>query len=547
MNIRSDIVRVYKEIHTWVGISCGLFLFIGFYAGSITLFEQPLQRWASPPINESSITPLNKAPILIAKALAEHPGAMRNFNIILNPRPDQPARMHWEQRATAADDHAPAQQYYADLTQEGEITIQEQGPSPVAQLIDTIHQQLGLLFDHEWVMPLVGLISLLYGLALISGTVVLLPTLIKDAFALRLGKNLKRMWLDIHNLLGVFSLPFHLVIALTSVVFALHDYFYDAQKETIYHQFEKPAKSQAQKPIRPKQPKLIVKDLVPVDTLLKKVKDQYPDYTPIHLNYRMIPGNKFAVFVAGLDPKHHSARPRVGLLGLDPYTGDVISTDYMPGYQASWNATVSSFFTLHFGNYGGNYIRWCYFILGISGAFLFYTGNLLWIEKRRKKHSQTIAGGNPSGQNRSCHIIGAITLGVTLGCVSGISFIIALSKLLPSISLNHTLIYYTIFVGSILWALLRGSAKGAVELLYIAAVTTALIPLASLFSLVTPNFGWNHFDSTTMVDVIASFTVMCLLLLARKTTQRIASAPYNSIWFDPNTQGKAVALTASQR
>lgn len=109
------------------------------------------------------------------------------------------------------------------------------------------------------------------------------------------------------------------------------------------------------------------------------------------------------------------------------------------------------------------------------------------------------------------------------------------------------MIYYTIFVGSILWALLRGSAKGAVELLYIAAVTTALIPLASLFSLVTPNFGWNHFDSTTMVDVIASFTVMCLLLLARKTTQRIASAPYNSIWFDPSTQGKAVALTASQR
>lgn len=547
MKIRSDIVRVYKEIHTWVGISCGLFLFIGFYAGSITLFEQHLQRWASPPLQESSITPLHKTPALIAKALEQHPEAMSNFNIILTPTPDLPARMSWEQRAADADDHAPATQYYADLTPEGEVSLNAQGPSAVAQLIDTIHQQLGLLFDHEWVMPLVGLISLLYGLALVSGTVVLLPTLVKDAFALRLGKNLKRMWLDVHNLLGVFSLPFHLIIALTSVVFALHDHFYDAQKEALYRPFEKPQNAPAQKPERPTPAKLVVSELASISTILKTVEQSYPDYDPVHLNYRVVTGNTIMVFVAGLEPKHHSARPRVGLLGLNPYTAEVISTDYMPGHQDAWYATVSSFFTLHFGNYGGNYIRWCYFILGISGAFLFYTGNLLWIEKRRKKHSQSGEGKGSSGQNRSCHIIGAITLGVTLGCVAGISLIIALTKLLPLANLNHTLIYYAIFIGAILWTLVRGSAKGAVELLYISAVTTALIPLTSLLALIIPSFGWNHFDSTIMVDVIAIAAVICLLILARKTQQRIASAPYNSIWFDPSQQGKQIPLTASHQ
>ncbi len=51
MKIRTDIVRMYKEIHGWVGIVSGLALFIAFYAGAITMFEEPLQRWASPPRN----------------------------------------------------------------------------------------------------------------------------------------------------------------------------------------------------------------------------------------------------------------------------------------------------------------------------------------------------------------------------------------------------------------------------------------------------------------------------------------------------------------
>lgn len=53
-----------------------------------------------------------------------------------------------------------------------------------------------------------GIVSILYAVALVSGVIVLLPSLIKDLFALRLGANLKRMWLDAHNVVGIVSLPF---------------------------------------------------------------------------------------------------------------------------------------------------------------------------------------------------------------------------------------------------------------------------------------------------------------------------------------------------
>src|SRR3546814_13080360 len=76
---------------------------------------------------------------------------------------------------------------------------------------------VGLPFDHQIAMPIMGGIALLYAVAIVSGVICLLPSLVKDLFALRFGKNLKRMWLDLHNVLGLFSLPFHLIMALTSV------------------------------------------------------------------------------------------------------------------------------------------------------------------------------------------------------------------------------------------------------------------------------------------------------------------------------------------
>src|SRR3546814_3291172 len=77
--MRTDIVRTYKDIHSWVGIISGLALFIAFYAGAITMFEGPLQRWASPPPELSAPPSLERTPELVAKVLAEHPNARKSY------------------------------------------------------------------------------------------------------------------------------------------------------------------------------------------------------------------------------------------------------------------------------------------------------------------------------------------------------------------------------------------------------------------------------------------------------------------------------------
>ena len=202
MKLRTDVVKMYKDIHGWVGIISGLALFIAFFAGAITMFEEPLQRWASPPSELAQPVSLERTPQLVQAVLAAHPEAAKGYTVHLDTGPEQPARVSWEVGGRGSDEHAPRKTFYAALAPDRSLQVVEEGPSPVAQFVDVLHQQVGLMLDHEIAMPIMGAVALLYAIALVSGLIVLLPSLVKDLFALRLGKNVKRMWLDVHNVLA---------------------------------------------------------------------------------------------------------------------------------------------------------------------------------------------------------------------------------------------------------------------------------------------------------------------------------------------------------
>ena len=218
MKIGSDIIKVYKDVHIWIGIVCGLMLFIAFYAGAITMFEKPLERWATPPSTLAAAPPLEEADRLAAAVLAAHPQAASRWFVSVVPTADQPARVYWQERGRGRRE---VKEFGASFAPDGSLQVEATRKSPVAQLVDTLHQLVGLPFPDGIARPIMGAVALAYTVALVSGLIVLLPTLARDVFALRIGRNIKRMWLDAHNALGIFSLPFHLVIALTSVVLEL--------------------------------------------------------------------------------------------------------------------------------------------------------------------------------------------------------------------------------------------------------------------------------------------------------------------------------------
>jgi uncharacterized iron-regulated membrane protein len=233
--MRSEFIRTYKAVHTWTGIVAGMALFIAFYAGALTIFKEPLARWAAPPAAAAALS-LDAAQILIVRTLKEQPAAAGDFRLRLKTAEHLPAGLAWQVREPGTDehDHASARHYVATLDATGAVSVGEAHPVELAAFIDVLHRVVGLPFDNDpnrWAM---GVVAALYALALVSGVIVLLPSLVKDFFALRVGKNLKRMWLDAHNVVGIVSLPFHVVMALTALVFAYHDGFYFVQDKLLH-------------------------------------------------------------------------------------------------------------------------------------------------------------------------------------------------------------------------------------------------------------------------------------------------------------------------
>lgn len=514
--VPTDVVRTYIDVHSWVGIVCGLALFIAFYAGAITMFETPLQRWATPPTQLAPPPSLADTPKLIEKVLAAHPEAAKSYQVHLITSPEQPARVSW----TTGTRRAPGPTYQASLAPDGALQVSTQEPSPVAELVDVLHQQVGLPFEHEVAMPIMGVIALLYAVAIISGIIALLPSLVKDLFALRLGKNVKRMWLDLHNLLGVFSLPFHIIMALTAVVFAFHDQFYDAQGAV--------QKIGAAPPKREAHGKPPSGAMLPPAELAKRIEAQLPGFTLHTISYENNPKEGVHGHIQGSDPRYGMRAPTYTIGEIDPRDGRITEADYLPRLQDGWFATIVGFFALHFGSYGGAPVRWAYFFLGLAGAFLFYSGNLLWIESRRKKARDR----GVVAQSRSSRVLGALTTGVSLGCVAGISVTIAAAKWLPRDIADpaawHRWIYYAVFLAAVGWAFARGAARSGAELLWACAATAALIPLTSMAVAITS--GWNHADTSLLVDATALIGALGFGLMARAAARRAAHGPRDSIW-----------------
>jgi uncharacterized iron-regulated membrane protein len=226
-----------------------------------------------------------------------------------------------------------------------------------------------------------------------------------------------------------------------------------------------------------------------------------------------------------------------GFVAIDPYSGRIMNADYLPGRQAAAFATVGSFFALHFGTFGGTPVQWMYFLLGLAGAWLFYGGNLLWVETRRIKGVREAARADaPPIQRRDVRLMAAATVGVCLGCVCGISLTVVAGKWLhghvADLGAWHRIVYYAAFFAAVAWAFRRGAARAAVHLLWCAAACTCAIPASTLLAWLFPSLGWWATTSAAAlgVDLTALAGGLCFAWLARVTARRVRHGPEDSVW-----------------
>ncbi|KTF10004.1 PepSY-associated TM helix domain-containing protein [Pseudoalteromonas carrageenovora] len=515
MKVRADILRTYQGVHTWTGIIAGLVLFIGFYAGSLTMFKYELADWATPvsaPVTEPKTSNYQA---LVDKAIVQYPQQMSNgFSIDLLT--DQ-APLSWysqgKERGMALDN----QLQLLHLNSKNELVIEQKSESKLADLIDYLHRTAGFAgeigHDQSGVYIL-GIASVLYFLALVSGVIILLPTLVKTFFAIRKEKGPSRFWLDSHNLVGIASLPFHLIIAFTVVVFAFHDLIYDGLSpfydDKSFFQRPPPAAHSYQ-----------IENLPSIEKQLLAAKNYAPGYEPIHIALSRLNTNSPTAIVKMSNESAVVRGPDTDYLFLQPYTLEVLNSSYPQGEESHWGNMVASIFSLHFGTYGGEWGRWGYFVMGLFGAFLFYSGNLLWLDKRAKKDAN----------KRSTLFMANLTIGVCLGSIIAVVATLLVGKWVNQFTANanysYLYSYYIVFFVFVAYAFKKGSQHTSYWGLVSLAGLCLCMAGSTLLQAISTEHYFKYYQSIT-VDFSAVVFALIFYFSAKKVKAKSAhntSAP----------------------
>lgn len=221
-----------------------------------------------------------------------------------------------------------------------------------------------------------GLMGILFVIAIISGVVLYGPIMKKYSFGMiRNDRSSRLKWLDMHNLLGIVALVWTFVVGFTGVINTLSD--------VILGLWQQGQLAEMTAPYRDEKP-LNSDSLYSLDAAAKTVITAAPN---MKLALVAMPGTAFtskhhyAFFMRGNTPL--TSRLLMPAL-IDAKTGKLTDMRSMPWY-------VNTLFLsepLHFGDYGGLPLKIIWALLDIVTIIILITGLYLWISRLKANKAQ---------------------------------------------------------------------------------------------------------------------------------------------------------------
>jgi len=260
---------------------------------------------------------------------------------------------------------------------------------------------------------------------------------------------------------------------------------------------------------------------------IETAAQQGMEFEPVYLKLAHAGDAHAVVEISGKVPR---ALAPLGAIAMNAATGEILTTQ-LPGQRDANHATLSGIYALHFGEYGNALVPALYFLLGMGSSFLFYSGNLLWIESRRKRRQIQ--------QGRVQIMMARITVGVCIGLCAAISAAFVAAQVFEffcsaQVENGIRASCFLIWGASIAWAIWRTPAQAARELLWLAALLTLLVPLAH--GVFTGRWLWHSAWagqwSLFCIDATALAMSAGFAALARASTRRARYGDPNSVWAD---------------
>jgi uncharacterized iron-regulated membrane protein len=462
-------------LHTWLGLVTGWLLFYVYLTGTLGYLDKEIDYWMTPDKKFFAAQPTTREQLALAQTrLSAVAADAQTWKIQLIGGREAPwLEINWTQQPTDSSARAvPKRETLHPVT--GEPFDNSARATGGGQLLYRMHYSLAYM-TLDTAIYIIMFASMIMFTAMLAG-IVAHKNIFKDFFTFRPGKG-QRSWLDGHNLLSVTSLPFHLIVTYSGLLFFVYkvlpgvpDIVFDPQpgltvEQQVYRGANRtggatiPAVAGVAAPLASLAPMLDEVDRVWGANKLTTVDVRNPGDANARVIFKPLPSDTVTI-------------PDNGLL-FDGVSGTLVE-DFIEPYPFAVVDQVLK--GIHRGLFAGPFLRVLYLFMGLAGTAMIGTGLLLWSNKRKTKLL---------ARNQNSHagivLVDTLNLGTIVGLPIAIAAYFWANRLLPVAMATRSAwevhaMYLTLLV-CFLYPRLRPLQKAWVELLWLAAAAIGLLPL----------------------------------------------------------------------
>jgi uncharacterized iron-regulated membrane protein len=461
--------QTMADLHTWAGLLVGWVLYAMFLTGTVSYFRDEISQWMRPELPPRTAIPdPAEAAQRVADELARLVPGSPQWSVRLPDERNTIANAFWRVPGSAPGQRAFGEANFDPATGHKVAARETEGGDFFYRFHFQFHYMPAL-----WGRWVAGFCAMFMLVAIVSG-VITHKKIFTDFFTFRWGKG-QRSWLDAHNALSVFGLPFHAMITYTGLVTLMAMYMPWGQKvaiQTPEQRQELAAELNAF--IQPGKPSGQAVALAPVDAMVRQAQQLWGMYNVSRITVTNAGDAVARVTVMRGEPGRVSMSPQ--FLLFDGASGQLLKKHDRVGPAAETRGVM---YALHLGRFSDLPMRWLYFIVSLAGTAMVGTGLVMWTVKRRKK-----LGMGPQVGNRR-HVGFMLVERLNIAAIAGLSVAMAAllwsNRLLP-LGLSERAhweihIFFVVWALALLHAILRPARRAWVEQLWGAAALLALLPV----------------------------------------------------------------------
>lgn len=366
-----QIREIFRQVHLWIGLAGGLFIFIIALSGALLVYEDDVLEILNPEVFDLDFDQgeVKEISSLINTVEAGTKKEVQSFR--MNSTGEHP----WEFNVKKKGEKGRPEGVFINPAT-AEILGKQKELTGRNSMFFLFKLHRWFLMDSEIGRPIVGYCTLAFIISMLTGLVIWFPKKIKNyknGFKVKWNARWKRINHDFHNAFGLYSALFLLLLAITGLFWSFEWYragMSDLIGAEVFDRLEKNMTYSFSS-----------KDHKEPDEVFKIVRNELKNYGDLRFGLAKKEENLLEV---NAYKKGFLAISIPDTYVYDYSNGELLSVQKFSDLPIN-EKMAKSVHDLHMGFLFGPVNKFLFFISSLIGALLPVTGFLIWWNKRRKR------------------------------------------------------------------------------------------------------------------------------------------------------------------